>query len=182
MRNRWLAAPILAGGVAILAACGSSGAPSSANTTTTGPAASQQGNTAAGSVTIKTGSTKDGTVLTTASGQTLYWFAIDTPQASKCNGACTQFWPPVIGHPVAASGTSLPMSFGTIKRSDGKTQATYDGHPLYTYSGDSAPGQINGNAVNIEGGLWWGMTPNGAKPSKGASGSSKSSSGGGGYY
>jgi predicted lipoprotein with Yx(FWY)xxD motif len=69
------------------------------------------------------------------------------------------------------------MSFGTIRRSDGRVQATYDGHPLYTYASDSAPGQIGGNALNLSGGLWWAMTPSGAKLGSPSSGGA----GGGGY-
>jgi hypothetical protein len=77
---------------------------------------------------------------------------------------------------------SLPGKWGTISRS-GQLQATYDGHPLYTYKGDTAPGQVNGNGLNASGGLWWAVTPSGAKlaaaaPSPAAS---SSSSGGGGY-
>jgi predicted lipoprotein with Yx(FWY)xxD motif len=123
-----------------------------------------------------------GTVLVNSSGHTLYWFAIDTPSKSNCTGSCLTYWPPVIGKVSAASGVSLPGTFGTIKGSDGKVQATYMGHPLYTYVGDSAAGQVNGNGKNISGGLWWAMTPTGAKPSAAPKPSpSKSSSGGGGY-
>ncbi len=113
---------------------------------------------------IKTTSTSIGTVLTNAQGFTLYWFAIDTPTKSNCNGSCATYWPPVTGKPTAASGVSLPGTWGTIKRSDGSTQATYDGHPLYTYKADSAAGQTSGNGLNVSGGLWWAMTPSGAKP------------------
>ena len=69
----------------------------------------------------------------------------------------------MIGKPVAASGTSLPKGFGTITRSDGTVQATYGGHPLYTFAADTAAGQIGGNGKNLSGGLWWAMTPSGAK-------------------
>jgi hypothetical protein len=72
-------------------------------------------------------------------------------------------------------------TFGTITGSNGAVQATYDGHPLYTYVGDSAPGQINGNGKNVSGGLWWAMTPSGAKLGGAAPKPSSSSSGGGGY-
>ena len=91
-------------------------------------------------------------VVANARGFTLYSFAPDTPATSVCNGSCAAYWPPVKG-PVTA-GPGVTGSLGTIKRSDGSTQATYDGHPLYTYVGDSAPGQAHGNNLNLNGGLW----------------------------
>jgi predicted lipoprotein with Yx(FWY)xxD motif len=179
MRNRWWAMPVLAGGAALLAACGSSAAPSAGSSA---PASAPAGNQAnSGDVMISTHSTSIGTVLTNASGKTLYWFAIDTPTKSKCTGQCATYWPPVTGTPKAASGASLTGTFGTITRSGGVKQATYDGHPLYTYAGDSAAGQTGGNDKNLSGGLWWAMTPSGAKPAMHSSGSSSSSSSGGGY-
>jgi predicted lipoprotein with Yx(FWY)xxD motif len=172
MRNRRWGLPALVGGAALLAACGTSTPPS---TGASAPPASHAANSApAGSVMISTRSTSIGTVLTTAAGKTIYWFAIDTPTTSKCTGSCLTYWPPVTGTPTAASGTSLTGHFGTITRSGGVKQATYDGHPLYTYAGDSAPGQVNGNGKNLSGGLWWAMTPSGAKPSSSSSGSSGS--------
>ena len=92
------------------------------------------------------------TVITNAKGFTLYSFAPDTPSRSNCNGACAAYWPPVTGTPAAGPGVTGKL--GTIKRSDGATQATYDGHPLYTYIADTAPGQAHGNNLNLNGGLW----------------------------
>jgi predicted lipoprotein with Yx(FWY)xxD motif len=130
-----------------------------------------------------TRSTSKGTVLTNAAGKTLYWFAIDTSTTSKCTGTCVTYWPPVIGKPTAAAGTSLPHGFSTITRSGGQTQATYDGHPLYTYAGDSAAGMVSGNGLNLSGGLWWAMTPAGSKlgSSTTSSGTTSGGAGGGGY-
>jgi predicted lipoprotein with Yx(FWY)xxD motif len=177
MRNRWWAMPVLAGGAALLAACGSSTSPSASGST---PAAAHSSVPAGGAV-ISTHSSSKGTVLANAKGHTLYWFAIDTPTASKCTGSCATYWPPVIGKPTAAAGTSLPMHLGTITRSNGQMQATYDGHPLYTYVGDTAPGQVKGNGLKLSGGLWWAATPSGAKLAGTAAHPSSSSSGGGGY-
>jgi len=185
MRNRWwaVAAPVLAGAAAVITACGSSspgstGAASGASAT---PQANSSAPATAGSgTTVSTRSTGIGTVLVNSQGHTLYWFAIDTPTKSNCNGSCMTYWPPVFGTVKAAPGTSLPKGFGTITRSDGKTQATYDGHPLYTYAADTSAGMTSGNAQNLSGGLWWAMTPSGAKPAAAPS-SSSSSSGGGGY-
>jgi predicted lipoprotein with Yx(FWY)xxD motif len=92
-------------------------------------------------------------VLTNATGRTLYWFAPDTATTSKCTGSCAAYWPPVLGKPVAGAGVT--GTIGTITRPDGTIQATYDGHPLYSYIGDSAPGQDSGNNLNLNGGLWY---------------------------
>jgi predicted lipoprotein with Yx(FWY)xxD motif len=91
-------------------------------------------------------------VLTDAAGRTLYSFAPDSPNKSVCYGSCAAYWPPVAGAPTAGHG--ITGKIGTIKRTDGTTQLTYDGHPLYTYIGDNAPGQDNGNDINLNGGLW----------------------------
>jgi predicted lipoprotein with Yx(FWY)xxD motif len=91
-------------------------------------------------------------LLTNAKGLTLYWFAPDTSTKSVCYGSCAAYWPPVTGKPSAGPGVTGTL--GTITRTDGTTQATYDGHPLYTYVGDSAPGQAGGNNLNLNGGLW----------------------------
>lgn len=175
-KHLWVAG--LLAGLLTLAAC-SSASPSA--TTSNKPAAS--GNpVAASGPGIRTRSTGIGTVLTNAQGFTLYWFSIDTSATSKCTGSCATFWPPVKGPISAASGVSLPGKFGTIKRADGTLQATYDGHPLYTYSVDKAPGQTNGNGLNLSGGLWTAMTPSGSKPSPSPSQSSGSGGYGGGGY
>jgi predicted lipoprotein with Yx(FWY)xxD motif len=91
-------------------------------------------------------------LLTNASGLTLYWFAPDTSTKSACYGSCAAYWPPVTGTPSAGPGVTGTL--GTITRTGGTKQATYDGHPLYTYIGDSAPGQATGNNLNLNGGLW----------------------------
>jgi predicted lipoprotein with Yx(FWY)xxD motif len=91
-------------------------------------------------------------VLTDAKGRTLYSFAPDSSTKSACYGSCAAYWPPVTGTPSAGPGVTGKL--GTIKRTDGTTQVTYDGHPLYTYIADNAPGQDNGNNINLNGGLW----------------------------
>ena len=173
-RNRLrmlLAVLAVAATAAVLAACSSSGTSSasggSGSTSTSSPAAATTGS-------LKTTTIGGATVLTNAKGFTLYSFAPDTPTKSNCNGTCAQNWPPVTG-PAKASGVT--GTFGTIKRSDGSTQATFDGHPLYTFVGDTAPGQAKGNGLNVAGGLWHEITTSGTAPA----GSSSSGSGGGGY-
>ncbi len=104
-------------------------------------------------VVLKTARIGGVTVLTDAQGLTLYLFALDTPTASKCTGSCASYWPPVYGTPEAGPGVTGQL--GTIRRPDGSLQATYDGHPLYTYIGDSGPGQASGNRLDLNGGYWY---------------------------
>ena len=78
----------------------------------------------------------------------------DSPAASRCTGSCAAYWPPVIGTPTAGPGVTT-SKLGTIKRPGGTTQATYAGHPLYTYVGDDAPGQARGNKIDLNGGYWY---------------------------
>ena len=125
------------------AAAGAGSAPSAASS---GPASATSG------ATLKAAQVKGVTVVTNAKGFTLYWFAPDTPTKSVCNGSCAAYWPPVLGAQKAGPGVTGKL--GTIKRADGSTQATYDGHPLYLYIGDSGPGQNNGNNINLNGGFW----------------------------
>ena len=101
---------------------------------------------------LKTTTIGGTTVLTNAKGFTLYSFAPDTPSSSKCYGSCAAYWPPVIG--TTAAGQGLPGKVTTIIRTGGSRQLTYNGHPLYTYIGDTTPGQAHGNNLNLNGGVW----------------------------
>jgi predicted lipoprotein with Yx(FWY)xxD motif len=107
------------------------------------------------SITFRVARIRGVSVLTNAHGYTLYWFAPDTPTASNCTATCAAYWPPVIGS--ASAQTNVTGTFTTVKRSNGAPQITYDGHPLYTYVGDSAPGQANGNHIKLNGGWWYEM-------------------------
>ena len=91
-------------------------------------------------------------LLTDAKGLTLYTFAPDKVNKSVCYGDCASYWPPVPGN--VSAGPGVTGKIGTITRTDGTTQATYDGHPLYTYIGDHGPGTAAGNNINLNGGLW----------------------------
>ena len=166
MDKRWLAPAGLAAAALMIAACGSSASSAPAGTTGSGGSA------------LKTTTIGGVAVLTNARGFTLYWFVPDTSTTSNCNGSCATFWPPVKGP--ATAGTGVTGTLGTITRADGSTQATYDGHPLYTYKGDTAPGQDKGNGLNISGGLWHDVTATGAAAP--APGTSTSSGGGVGGY
>jgi predicted lipoprotein with Yx(FWY)xxD motif len=163
-----LALLAVAAATAVLAACSSSGTSStSGGGSSSSPAAATAGS-------LKTATIGGVTVLTNANGFTLYSFAPDTPTKSNCNGTCAQNWPPVAG-PATASGVT--GTFGTIKRSDGSVQATFDGHPLYAFAGDTAPGQAKGNGLNAAGGLWHEITTSGTA----APAPAGTSSSGGGY-
>jgi predicted lipoprotein with Yx(FWY)xxD motif len=119
---------------------------------TPAPAAASTSTGASAGAGLKTTTIGGTTILTNAKGFTLYSFAPDTPTVSKCYGSCAAYWPPVTG--TASASTGLPGTVGTITRTGGARQLTYNGHPLYTYIGDSAPGQANGNNLNLNGGLW----------------------------
>jgi predicted lipoprotein with Yx(FWY)xxD motif len=167
-----LALPAAAAAAAVVAACSSAGTPAGTPSSSSGGGSSAHAAAAAGS--LKTATIGGATVLTSAKGFTLYSFAPDTSTTSKCNGTCAQNWPPVKG-PATASG--VKGTFGTIKRSDGSVQATFDGHPLYAFVGDTAPGQAKGNGLNAAGGLWHEVTTSGSA----APAPAGASSGGGGY-
>ena len=184
MRKIWGAAGLAALALTV-SACASSGSSSSgtvANTPAAGGNSSSSAPAAAGGNTVTAKTIGGQQVLVDSKGMTLYWFAIDTPTTSKCTGSCLTYWPPVKG-PVTA-GSGVTGTLGTITRSDGTKQATYLGHPLYTYVGDKGPGQNKGNGLNISGGLWWEMTVSGSTPPAGAgsTASPTSTSGGGGGY
>jgi predicted lipoprotein with Yx(FWY)xxD motif len=168
MRNRLPALMAPAAAALLAAACGSS-PPSAGGTSGTSSSPASAGTA------VTTTQISGVTVLTSAKGFTLYWFVPDTSTKSNCNGNCAQLWPPVQGP--AAAGPGVNGKLGTITRSDGSTQATYDGHPLYTYTADTAPGQANG--INASGGVWHEVTASGAAAA--ASRMSASPSGAGGY-
>lgn len=162
-------------------ACGTSTSTGSSSSggTSSGSGSSASGAPASSSggslTTMKIGSA---TVLTNAKGFTLYTFAADTPGKSNCNGSCAQFWPPVKGPVSHMSGVT--GTFATTTRSDGTTQETWNGHPLYTYVSDTAPGQDKGNNLNLSGGIWHTVVLSGTLAAAPAPAKS-SSSGGGGY-
>jgi predicted lipoprotein with Yx(FWY)xxD motif len=134
------------------------------------PGTSSAGNGQSGVAMVKTASSKVGTILVDANGRTLYLFEKDQPNQSACAGACASGWP--IDHTSAApkAGGQVKASLlGTIKRSDGSMQVTYNQHPLYYYAGDTAGGQLNGQGLNAFGAGWDVLSPSGSKIEGGSS-------------
>jgi len=105
---------------------------------------------------------KLGKILVTSGGLTLYDFHKDSGTKSACYGACVKIWPPLTtnGGPVASGGAEA-SKLGTSRRSDGTTQVTYNGHPLYTYVGDQRQGETSGNGITEFGGSWHALRPSG---------------------
>jgi predicted lipoprotein with Yx(FWY)xxD motif len=177
MRNRWLAPAGLAAAALVVAACGSSSTGGSGGSGNTPAAAATSGAAATTATTLESKKVGSADLLTNSKGFTLYWFAPDTSTTSKCNGTCAHYWPPVAGPATEMAGVTGKI--GVITRSDGAKQATYNGHPLYTYVGDTAPGMAKGNGLNLSGGLWHDIVLSGSAAP--AATKTKSSSGGYGY-
>ena len=183
-----LAAPLA---VALLAAAAcSSGSSSSSGSTSnsTSPSAAAPASRSASSTVITTKTSSGGSFLTNSAGRAIYLFMADSTGKSTCSGACASAWPPVVatGQPTAAGGAQS-SDLGTITRSDGTKQVTYDGHPLYYFEGDTGPGTDKGQGVDGFGAKWWLVAPSGSSIttavtiSGSGSASSPSSGGGGGY-
>jgi predicted lipoprotein with Yx(FWY)xxD motif len=113
-------------------------------------------------VTVSTHGSDYGTIVADGEGRALYLFEKETSDRSECYGACAQAWPPLLtkGAPRGAGGAQASQ-LGTTKRSDGSTQVTYNGHPLYYCVDDTAPGEVGCQNVNEFGGLWLVVDPNG---------------------
>lgn len=167
-----------------LAACGSgtsgttsssSSTPASATASTASAAAASSG---AGTEAVKTASnaTLGATVLVDAQGRTLYHLSGEQSGKFLCtSAACVAAWPPV-----SASATSTGVSgLGTVRRPDGSEQLDYNGEPLYTFSGDKAAGEANGQGIKADGGTWSAVTVGSGAASGASTGSSGGSSSGG---
>jgi len=162
--NRRLAA---FGTIAVLAlaaaACGGAGSGGSTPTATPGGG------------TVQLAGTGLGSVLVDKQGMTVYLFEGDTGGSSMCSGQCATNWPPltVSGMPTAGNGLDT-AKLSTTTRPDGTKQVTYNGHPLYLFSGDSKAGQTNGEGLNAFGAEWYAVSSTGSTVEKQAVG-------GGGY-
>ncbi len=107
--------------------------------------------------TIETSTTDLGTFLVDGDGNTLYLFTSDSPGTSTCEGQCLEAWPPLTGDVTAGDGVDAAL-LGTVERSDGTTQVSYNDWPLYHYAADTTPGSVSGQGV---GDVWWVVDPAG---------------------
>ena len=136
--------------------------------------------------TVDLRSTAFGKVLVSANGHTLYLFKHDHGTKSTCYGACATNWPPLVTTAKATGGSGVKSALlGTTRRTDGKLQVTYHGHPLYWFSLDKKAGQTNGQGLNFYGGKWYVVNANGAavtrKPASMGTTTYSGGYGGGGY-
>jgi predicted lipoprotein with Yx(FWY)xxD motif len=148
----------LAGAIAaltLLVGCGGSTGGSTAGPTPT-PVAGRA------SIAVATNA-KLGQILVDGTGKTVYLFVADKGTTSACYTDCAAIWPPVVttGAPQAGAGAQSSL-LGTTARTDGTTEVTYAGHPLYYFIQDKAAGDAKGQGINGFGGLWWVMSPSGA--------------------
>jgi predicted lipoprotein with Yx(FWY)xxD motif len=156
--KRRLALGLLPAALALAAAgCGTG-----SSSGTTGPTGARPAATPA-TASVATGRTKLGTVLVDGKGRTLYLFEKDKGSASSCYGACASVWPPLTSAKGVATGGLPAAKLGATKRTDGTTEVTYAGHPLYTYAGDAKPGQARGQGLDQFGAEWYVLAPSGHK-------------------
>ena len=138
-----------------LAACGGSGNGSNASGSSPKSANGQP-------ATVSIANKNLGKILVDSQGRTLYLFQRDSGTKSTCTGACAIEWPPLraTGKPTVGGGANASI-VATSPRSDGNAQVTYNGHPLYLFSGDQKPGNTNGQGVDAFGGLWYVLSSSG---------------------
>ncbi len=172
----------LAAAAVVLAACGSSGNSASGSGGSSAPPSSASSSTSAPSGGSATGTTvvthkgPMGTYLTDSKGRAVYLFASDTSTMSSCNASCLVLWPALTTNGMPHGTGAATAKIGTIKDSSGATQVTYNGHPLYYYSGDNGAGQTNGEGINNFGAKWWLVSPAGKQLTNTSSSSGGSSS------
>jgi predicted lipoprotein with Yx(FWY)xxD motif len=151
-----------------VAACGGGGSAATAATPKTSSGAS---------ATVGVAKSSLGSILVNASGRTLYLFKADSGTSSACTGACATAWPPLLAKGTPTAGTGLTAAqLGTITRSDGNRQVTYNGHPLYLFIKDTKPGQTTGQGVMAFGAAWFAVSPAGNQISTDSKGHGSASS------
>jgi predicted lipoprotein with Yx(FWY)xxD motif len=113
--------------------------------------------------TITLGDSDFGSMLYDKRNQAIYIFERDPKGKTVCYGECADAWPPVLtkGEPKAADGVDRSL-LGTVERRDGSLQVTYAGQPLYFYAHEQ-PGEVKCHNVNLNGGLWWVVGPDGKR-------------------
>jgi predicted lipoprotein with Yx(FWY)xxD motif len=116
-----------------------------------------------GGTRITLGDSEFGQMLFDSKQQAIYIFENDPKGETVCYDECAEAWPPVFtdGEAEAAQGVKQSL-LGTVKRRDGKLQVTYAGKPLYYYAHED-PGEVRCHNVNLNGGLWWVVGPDGKR-------------------
>lgn len=110
---------------------------------------------------ITTGGSEFGTMLFNDKNQAIYIWELEESSKAECYGDCAEAWPPVLTDGAPQAGGEVKGNLlGTTKRSDGSTQVTYNGHPLYYYANEG-PGEVKCHNIVTHGGLWWVIQPNG---------------------
>jgi predicted lipoprotein with Yx(FWY)xxD motif len=141
---------------------------------------SSSGNGAASTAVLRPDSGPFGEMLVDRRGRTIYVFAKDDPGSSSCDGTCATNWPPVMApEPVPSSLPGVSATVGATTRDDGSTQLTVADHPVYRFSGDTEPGQANGQGLTLDGGLWTVISPAGSPVSGSGTGTTPSEPTGG---
>ena len=164
MRRLLILSAVLPVSVLVVAGCGSSNSSSgSTSASATTPAPTSR------SATVDLRTTSLGRVLVDSSGRTLYLFEKDKGPRSTCAGACASAWPPVTTTGAPTAGTGVALAKLKTTRRPGGEQVLYAGHPLYTYAGDSAPGQTNGEGLDQFGAEWYALGATGGKVEKSGS-------------
>ncbi len=149
--------------VLLVPACSGSSSSSHASSAAASTAASsRESRVSARGVAISTAKGPDGTYITGPSGRALYLWVGDSIGKSNCSADCASAWPPLItkATPVPSGGV-MAADLGTIMRSDGREQVTYQGHPLYYFAADSGPGTTKGQGSDFSGARWWLVAPTG---------------------
>jgi predicted lipoprotein with Yx(FWY)xxD motif len=155
MRRLSFIGSIAAAAALLIAGCGGGNSNSSSTSSAT--------KSPSGSALVNSASTASlGDIVVGPTGRTLYLFKKDTGPRSTCSGACAAQWPPLTTSGAVTSSGGVSMSaLKTVRRSDGKMQVTFAGHPLYYYAGDTTPGTANGQGLNTYGATWWALSPSG---------------------
>jgi predicted lipoprotein with Yx(FWY)xxD motif len=147
--------------------CGGGSSATAASTTPQPAAARTTQHAARHAATVRVRKTRLGKILVNSRGRTLYLFKKDSGTKSACFGACATAWPPLRAAHKPTVGRGAKASLvGTTKRSDGKPQVTYNGHPLYTFIMDTKAGETNGEGFTAFGGRWFVVSPAGKQVSK----------------